>query len=53
MFTRLQTATDEFVRAGIVQNLQGEFDSKLAEILSIPGGIARVEETRTREIFRA
>src|SRR5947207_9588973 len=35
VFTRLQTATDEFVRAGIVQNLQGEFDVKLPEVLRI------------------
>jgi three-Cys-motif partner protein len=35
VFTRLQAATDEFVRAGILQNLLGEFDSKLPEILAI------------------
>ncbi len=34
VFARLQAATDEFVRAGIVQNLPGEFDAKLPEILS-------------------
>ena len=35
VFTRLQAATDEFVRAGIVRNLQGEFDGKLSEILTM------------------
>lgn len=35
VFARLEAATEEFVRAGIVQNLQGEFDAKLPEILAI------------------
>src|SRR6266487_6240525 len=35
VFARLQAATEEFVRAGIVQNIQGEFDARLPEILTI------------------
>jgi three-Cys-motif partner protein len=37
VFARLEAATEEFVHAGIVQNLQGEFDTQLPEILEIIG----------------